>query len=112
MRLTIIVLIGVLVAGSIVISVGFLTNQNEDSASPVIASPYEKLEKYKNELERINQYNQDVLEQLEEQIKSSTEDESFDQIKEEIQVIKRVIDENKAELEDVIKKLSEMSPDQ
>ena len=53
---------------------------------------YEKLEKYKNELEKINQYNQQVLEDLENQITNS-DDIHLDQINEEIEVIKRVIDE-------------------
>ena len=61
----------------------------------------------KNELEKINQINQQVLEDLEDQIKNS-DDIHLDQINEEIKVIKRVIEENKAELEQVITKLSEM----
>ncbi|MFB5620303.1 MAG: hypothetical protein ACE5RC_04140 [Nitrosopumilus sp.] len=106
MRLTIIVLIAVLSIGSIVISLGFLTSQ-EYIDVPEISNQYEKLEKYKNELEKINQHNQKVLKDLEEQIKNS-DDVHLDQINEEIKVIKRVIEENKAELEQVITKLSQM----
>ncbi|MFB5623493.1 MAG: hypothetical protein ACE5RP_01050 [Nitrosopumilus sp.] len=106
MRLTIIVLIAVLSIGSIVISLGFLTSQ-EYIDVPEISNQYEKLEKYKNELEKINQHNQQVLKDLEEQIKNS-DDVHLDQINEEIKVIKRVIEENKAELEQVITKLSQM----
>lgn len=106
MRLTIIILITILSVGSIVISLGFLTSQ-EYIDLPEISDQYEKLEKYKNELEKINQINQQVLEDLENQIKNS-DDVHLDQINEEIKVIKQVIEENKAELEQVITKLSKM----
>jgi len=89
-----------------VISLGFLTNQ-EYLDVPEISDQYEKLETYKNELEKINQHNQQVLRDLEEQIHNS-DDVPMDQIYEEIETIKRVIDENKAELEQVITKLSQM----
>ena len=87
-------------------SLGFLTNQNYDEI-PEISSQYEKLEQYKNELEKINLYNQKILQDLEEQIRNS-DDINLDQINQEIDVIKKVINENKAELEDIIKKLSQM----
>ena len=106
MRLTIIILIAVLSIGSIVISLGFLTTP-EYLDVPEISDQYEKLEKYKNELEKINQHNQQVLEDLEDQIKNS-DDVHLDQINKEIKVIKQVIEENKAELEQVITKLSQM----
>ncbi len=106
MRLNIVVLISVLAVGSIVIFLGFLTNQ-EYIEIPEISNQYENLEKYKNELEKINQYNQQILESLEEQIKNSTEIHLV-QINEEIVVIKRVVNENKEELERVIEKLSKM----
>jgi len=106
LRLTIIILIAILSVGSIVISLGFLTSQ-EYIDVPEISDQYEKLEKYKNELEKINQHNQQVLEDLENQIKNS-DDVHLDQINEEIELIKQVIEENKAELEQVITKLSQM----
>ena len=106
MKPTIIILIAVISIGSIVISLGFLTTEKYIDV-PEIATQYEKLEKYKNELEKINQYNQEVLEDLENQIKNS-DDVHIEQINEEITVIKRVIEDNKAELEQVIEKLSQM----
>jgi len=106
LRLIIIILITILSVGSIVISLGFLTSQ-EYIDVPEISDQYEKLEKYKNELEKINQHNQQVLEDLEDQIKNS-DDVHLDQINKEIKVIKQVIEENKAELEQVITKLSQM----
>ncbi|MBT8242567.1 MAG: hypothetical protein HKP34_02490 [Nitrosopumilus sp.] len=106
MRLTIVILITVISIGSAVILLGFLTTP-EYLDVPEISSQYDKLEKYKNELEKINQYNYQVLEDLENQIKNS-DDVHLDQINEEIKVIKRVIEENKAELEKVITKLSQM----
>lgn len=109
MRLTIIILIAILAVGSIVISLGYLSTP-EYLDVPEISSQYDKLEKYKNELEKINQHNQVVLEDLENQIKNS-DDVHLDQINEEIKVIKRVIEDNKAELEQVITKLSQMESD-
>ena len=110
MRLSIIVLASVLVVGSAVILLGFLTNQGSVDI-PEISNQYAKLEQYKTELEKINNSNQEILETLEEQIKNS-DDVHLEQIKQEIEVVKRVIGENKAELEDVIKRLSEMKPEQ
>ena len=106
MRLAIIILIAILSVGGIVISLGFLPSQ-EYIDVPEISDQYEKLEEYKNELEKINQHNQQVLEDLEDQIKNS-DDVHLDQINKEIKVIKQVIEENKAELEQVITKLSQM----
>ena len=106
MKLSIVVLILVLAVGSIVILLGFITNQEYVEIS-VISNQYENLEKYKNELEKINQYNQQILEDLEGQIKNST-DIHLDSINEEIVVIKQVVNENKEELERVIEKLSQI----
>jgi biopolymer transport protein ExbB/TolQ len=120
LRLTIIILIAVLSIGSIVISLGFLTSQ-EYIDVPEITSQYEKLESYKNDLEKINQQNQKILNDLEKinqqnqkilndlesQIKNS-DDINLEKINEEINVIKQVIEENTAELEQVITKLSQM----
>ena len=113
MRLSIITLIVVLVIGSIVISLGFIINQDNEmqveyTNDPQPSNQYDKLERYKIELEKINQYNRQVLHDLEKQIKNS-DDVHLNQLKEEIKIIKQVIDENKAELEQVIKKLSEMN---
>ena len=109
MRSSIIVLIAVLSVGSIVISLGFLTSPDYLDI-PEISNQYEKLETYKNELEKINQRNQQVLYDLEQQIQNS-DDVPLDEIYEEIETIKQVIDENKAELELVITKLSQMESD-
>ncbi len=106
MRLSIVALIAVLAVGSTVILLGFLTNQ-EYVDVPEISSQYENLEKYKNELEKINQYNQQILKELEEQFKNS-DNVHLDQLNEEIEVIKRVVNENKEELEQVIEKLSQI----
>ena len=109
MRLSIIVLIAVLVVGGIVISLGFLSNEKYVQV-PEISNQYEKLEKYKNELEKINQYNKQVLQELEEKIKNS-DDANLEKINEELAVMRKVIDENAAELERVITKLSQMKSD-
>ncbi len=106
MRLSIIVLILVLSVGSVVILLGYLTNQ-EYVEVPEISDQYENLEIYKNELEKINQYNLQILKDLEEQIKNST-NIHLDPINEEITIIKQVVNENKEELERVIEKLSQM----
>ncbi len=106
MRLSIVVLLAVLIVGSIVISLGFISNQ-EIVDVPEISNQYESLEKYKIELEKINQDYQEVLEDLQSQIENS-DNEHLEQIKEEIEVINQVINTNKAELEQVIQKLSEI----
>lgn len=106
MRLSIIIMIATLVIGISVISMGFLFNQEVDKIENTL-TPHEKLEKYKEDLEKINQYNIQILNDLEKKITES-DDVHLEQIKQEIEVLKRVINENKAELEQVIKKLSEM----
>ncbi|MGI9566432.1 MAG: hypothetical protein ACR2LL_05395 [Nitrosopumilus sp.] len=108
MRLSIIVLIVVLAVGGIVISLGFTTSQEYAEEVPEISNQYEQLEKYKNELEKINQYNQKILRDLEEQIKNS-DDVHLNQLNEELEVIKQVISENKAEIEKIVKELSEIN---
>ncbi len=108
MRLSIVVLIAAIAICSIVILLGFLVNQKYVEISE-ISDQYKKLENYKIELEKINQYNQQILEDLEKQIKNS-DDSSIEQIRKEIDVAKRVIDENKAELERVIERLSQIEP--
>jgi oligoendopeptidase F len=99
-------MITVLVIGISVISVGFLFNQEDDEVVDTL-TPYEKLEKYKKDLEKINQYNQQILNDLEKKI---TESDSvhLEQLEKEIAVLKRVITDNKKEIDQVIAKLSEM----
>jgi seryl-tRNA synthetase len=109
LRLSIIVLIVVFSVGGVVIFLGFLTSQ-EYLDVPEISNQYEKLETYKNELEKINQRNQQVLHDLEGLIQNS-DDVPIDEIYEEIETIKQVIDENKVELEQIITKLSQIEPD-
>jgi N12 class adenine-specific DNA methylase len=109
LRLSVIVLIAVLVIGGLVTSLGFLTNQKYVE-TPEISNQYEKLETYKNGLEKINQYNQQVLQDLEEKIKNS-DNANLEKINEEIAVMRKVIDENAVELEQVITKLSRMKSD-
>ncbi|MBA4436214.1 MAG: hypothetical protein ACPGN7_01575 [Nitrosopumilus sp.] len=106
LRLTIIVLIVVVSIGSIIIATGFISNSNLVEM-PKISNQYDNLLKYKNELEKINQYNENILNELENEIKNS-DDVNINQINNEIEVLKRVIDENKSELEQIIVKLSQM----
>jgi len=109
LRSSVIVLIVILSVGSVVISLGFLTSE-EYLDVPEISSQYEKLTIYKDELEKINQQNQQILKDLENQIKNS-DDVHIEQINQEIAVVQRIIEENKAELEQVIAKLSQMEPE-
>ncbi len=106
MRLSIVVLFVVLAAVSIIVVLGFLSNQELVEISE-FTKPIEKLEIYKNELEKIIQFNLQKLEDLETQIKNS-DDVHLEQINDEIDVIKQVITENKQELEKVINRLSQM----
>ena len=109
MKISIVIIIAAIVIGGIVAISGFMTNQQISDIPELseISDQYVKLEKYKNELEKINQYNLQVLEDLENQIKNS-DNEQLEQINEEIEVVKRVINDNKGELEQVIQRLSEM----
>ena len=106
MRLSIVVLISVLAVVSIVIVLGFLTNQEFVEVSE-FTNQIEQLEIYKNELEKIIQFNLQKLEELENQIINS-DDVHLKQINDEIDVIKQVINENKQELEKVLNRLSQM----
>ena len=106
LRLTIIILIMVVSVGSVIIATGFISNSNL-MEMPKISNQYDNLLKYKNELEKINQYNENILSELENEIKNS-DDVNINQINNEIEVLKRVIDENKSELEQIIIKLSQM----
>lgn len=99
-------MIAVLAIGISVISIGFFTNQQVEEVVTTL-TPYEKLEKYREELEKINQYNQQLLIDLESQIVNS-DDVHLEQLKKEIEVLKQVIDDNKKELDQVIQRLSEM----
>jgi uncharacterized protein HemX len=106
MRLTIIVLITILVIGTIVISFGYITNQKYVQVIEK-SDPYEKLQNYKEELEKINQYNQQLLSELEGKITNS-DNAHLEQLNQEIEVLKRVINDNKVEFEQVVAKLSAM----
>jgi len=106
LRLSIVALIAVLAVGSTVILLGFLTNQEYVKVSE-ITNQIEKLEIYKNELDKINQLNLQMLQDLETQITNSN-DVNLEKINAEIDVIKQVINENKEELEQVIRKLSQI----
>ena len=112
MRITLIILAAVLVIGGSVIAMGFLTNPEpeEEQAEMIIPkemTPYEKLQKYKEELEKINRYNKQMLVDLEKQLENS-EGQNIEQLEEEIDILKRVISENADELKTIAKQLSEM----
>ena len=106
LRLTIIILIIVLTVGSIIITTGFISNSKYVEI-PNISNQYDNLLNYKIELEKINQYNQEILNDLEYQIKNS-DDVNINKINDEIDIINRVINENKLELEQIITKLSQI----
>ena len=106
LKLTILILIVVLSIGSIIITTDFFSNLKYVEISN-ISNQYENLLKYKNELEKINQYNQEILEDLEYQIKNS-DDVNISQINDEIDIINNVINQNKLELEQILIKLSQI----
>ena len=103
LRLTITFLIIVLIVSCVIITASLILN----SKNVEISNQYEYLQKYKNELEKINQYNQEILKNLENQIKNS-DDANISRINNEINVINQVINENKLELEQIIIKLSQI----
>jgi len=102
LRLIITFLIIALILSSVIITVSFILN----SKNVEISNQYEYLQKYKNELEKINQYNKEILKNLENQIKNS--DDDISRINDEISIINQVINENKLELEQIIIKLSQI----
>ena len=104
LRLTIIILIAALAIGSIIIVTGFIS---DSKYVEITTNPYENLQKYQNELEKINEYNQEILKDLEYQIKNS-DDVNISQINDEIDIINNVINQNKLELEEILTKLSEI----
>ena len=103
LRLTITFLIIALIVSFVIITASLILN----SKNVEISNQYEYLQKYKNELEKINQYNQEILKNLENQIKNS-DDVNISRINDEINVINQVINENKLELEQIIIKLSQI----
>ena len=103
LRLTITFLIIVLIVSCVIITASLILN----SKNVEISNQYEYLQKYKTELEKINQYNQEILKNLENQIKNS-DDVNISRINDEINVINQVINENKLELEQIIIKLSQI----
>tara|TARA_B100000470_G_scaffold217190_1_gene201227 strand:+ start:1334 stop:1663 length:330 start_codon:yes stop_codon:yes gene_type:complete len=103
LRLIITFLIIALILSSVIITVSFILN----SKNVEISNQYEYLQKYKNELEKINQYNKEILKNLENQIKNS-DDDNISRINDEISIINQVINENKLELEQIIIKLSQI----
>ena len=106
MRPTIIILVAVVVIGGIVAAVGFLGNEKHIEPSK-IPTDYENLQNYKTDLEQINQFNLEVLQDLESQIKNS-DNEELNELQEELKVLERVIDDNKKELEEIIDRLAKM----
>ncbi len=103
LRLIITFLIIALILSSVIITVSFILN----SKNVEISNQYEYLQKYKNELEKINQYNKEILKNLKNQIKNS-DDDNISRINDEISIINQVINENKLELEQIIIKLSQI----
>jgi|TARA_B100001105_G_scaffold136329_1_gene109204 sortase (surface protein transpeptidase) len=103
LRLIITLLIIALIMSSVIITVSFILN----SKNVEISNQYENLQKYKNELEKINQYNKEILKNLENQIKNS-DDDNISRINDEINIINQVINENKLEFEQIIIKLSQI----
>ncbi|NJK77728.1 MAG: hypothetical protein HC944_01410 [Nanoarchaeota archaeon] len=93
MKLPFIVMIAALTIGTTVIFFGYLTNQNYTQTNEQ-SNPYEKLQNYKKELEKINQYNQQLLSELEDKMINS-ENSSLSQLNQEIEILKRVINDNK-----------------
>jgi len=108
MRLSVIVLIAILAIGTIVISFGYITNQQYVQVIEK-SNPYEKLQNYKEELEKINLHNQQLLSELEDKMANS-DDVNLEHLNQEIKVLKRVINDNKIELEQVMTKLATMKP--
>ena len=109
MRFIIAILIVVLIVGGAVVTLGFLSSQKYIDV-PEISNQYEKLDDYRDELEKLDQNNRQALKDLEEQI-SDSDDTPLDQINKEIKSMEEAIKENAAELERVITEMSETKID-
>ena len=108
MRVSIVVLVAVLAVGGIVITTGLVTEPNATEITDTLTQ-YEKLQNYKEGLEKINQYHRDLLDEVKQKIANSN-DETLLQLNQEIDAIQSIIDDNMAELDEVVQKLSEMKP--
>jgi hypothetical protein len=71
-----------LAIGISIISIDNLTNQPVDEIT-ITLTPHEKLENYKEELEKINQYNQQLLNDLKRDIANS-DDKHLEQLKKKL----------------------------
>ena len=106
MRLSVIILIAALAMGGAVISLGFLVDP-EVAEAPEELSAFEKLEKYRDDLVRINEYNIQVLDDAK-AADPGTNTTSL--MGPEIAVLEQVIAQNIEEIQEISERLAEMIP--
>lgn len=108
MRLPIMIIIAALVIGGAVISLGFLNEpETEVEEAREELSAFEKLEKYRDDLIRINENNIQVLEEAKAVDPDAAADSPSGQ---EIAVLEQVIAQNIEEIQEISERLAEMVP--
>lgn len=106
MRLPVIILIAVLAIGGAVILLGFLNDPEIEEAQEEL-SAFEKLEQYRDDLIRINEYNIQVLDE----VKAADPDtDATTPSGQEIAVLEQVIAQNIAEIQEISEQLAGMVP--
>lgn len=112
MRLPVIILIAALAVGGVVISLGFLTDPKtvtEEGGAPEELSAFEKLEQYRDDLVRINEYNIQVLDETR-AADPGTNATTSNQTDQEIAILEQVIAQNIEEIQEISERLAEMVP--
>ncbi len=110
MRLSIIILAAVLVVGGAVITLGFLTEPEApvSAGAPEETSAFEKLEKYRDDLIRVNESNREALDEIRAADPGLNETSQAGQ---EIEVLEQVIAQNLEEIQNITERLAEMAPE-
>lgn len=103
MRASVAALIAALVVGAGFVALGYVTNQGIEIVPE--QTERQKLELYRDELEKINENNRRMLADLESQIRDS-DAVNLERINQEIDAVRQAITENTGELEGIIGQLA------
>ncbi len=108
MRLPIIILVAALAVGGTVITLGFLTEPEVAEAPAEEVSAFERLEKYRDDLIKVNESNREALDEIKAADPGLNE---TSQIGPEIAVLEEVIAQNMEEIQNITERLAEMVPE-
>ena len=109
MRLPIIILVAALAVGGTVITLGFLTEPEVAEAPAEEVSAFERLEKYRDDLIKVNESNREALDEI--KAADPGLDETLSQAGQEIAVLEEVIIQNMEEIQNITERLAEMVPE-